>query len=76
MQIEGTPEDCGDEDRLFVTVTDIADGKAVLDGNHPLAGISLLFSCTVQEVRRATAGEIDAALGKGAGGEGAGQDRG
>ena len=74
MQIEGTPEDCGDEDRFFVTVTDIADGKAVLDGNHPLAGVSLLFSCTIQEVRRATAGEIVAARGKDAGREVAGQE--
>jgi FKBP-type peptidyl-prolyl cis-trans isomerase SlyD len=64
MQIEGIPEDGGEEDRFFVTVTDIADGKAVLDGNHPLAGISLVFSCTVQDVRPATALEITAAQGK------------
>jgi len=64
MQIEGNPDDAGDEDRFFVTVTDIADGKAVLDGNHPLAGISLVFNCTVQAVRPATAGEIAAARGK------------
>lgn len=61
MQIEGTPEDGTDEDRFFVTVTDIADGKAVLDGNHPLAGMSLVFNGTVQEIRPATAAEIDAA---------------
>lgn len=63
MQIEGNPIDGDDEDRLFVTVTDIADGKAVLDANHPLAGIALLISCTVQEVRQATPGEIAAARG-------------
>jgi FKBP-type peptidyl-prolyl cis-trans isomerase SlyD len=67
MQIEGNPEDGGEEDRFFVTVTDIADGKAVLDGNHPLAGMSLVFNCTVQEVRMATADEIVAAQGKEAG---------
>lgn len=60
MQIEGNPADGGDEDSFFVTVTDIADGKAVLDANHPLAGMSLVFNCTVQEVRPATAEEIAA----------------
>jgi FKBP-type peptidyl-prolyl cis-trans isomerase SlyD len=30
----------------------------VVDGNHPLAGIALLFSCTVAEVRAASAEEI------------------
>jgi FKBP-type peptidyl-prolyl cis-trans isomerase SlyD len=60
MQIEGTPEEGGDEDRFFVTVTDIADGKAVLDGNHALAGISLVFTGTVQQIRQATADEIRA----------------
>jgi FKBP-type peptidyl-prolyl cis-trans isomerase SlyD len=58
MQIEGTPEGGGEEDSFFVTVTDIADGKAVLDANHPLAGIALLFAATVQDVRPATAEEI------------------
>jgi FKBP-type peptidyl-prolyl cis-trans isomerase SlyD len=58
MQIEGTPEGGGEEDRFFVTVTDIAEGKAVLDGNHPLAGISLVFAATVQDIRPATPEEI------------------
>ena len=61
MQIEGTPEGGGDEERFFATVTDIADGKAVLDGNHPLAGISLVFAGTVQDIRPATAEEIASA---------------
>jgi FKBP-type peptidyl-prolyl cis-trans isomerase 2 len=43
---------------LLCTVTDIADGKAVLDANHPLAGLALIFSCTVQDVRAATAEEL------------------
>lgn len=42
----------------FVRVADIAAGKAVLDGNHPLAGIALIVSCTVAGVRRASSGEI------------------
>lgn len=64
MQIEGTPADSADEERIFVTVTDIADGKAVLDGNHPLAGIALVFAGTVQDVRPATAEEIAVAQGQ------------
>lgn len=63
MQIEGNTADGHEEERFFVTVTDIADGKAVLDANHPLAGIALLFNCTVQEIRPATGEEIAAAQG-------------
>ena len=39
-------------------VTGIADGKAVLDGNHELAGQRLRFDCTVLDVRPATEEEI------------------
>jgi len=67
MQIEGTAEEGGDEGRVFATVTDIADGVAVLDGNHPLAGVALIFAGTVQDIRPATAAEIAAAQGKKAG---------
>jgi FKBP-type peptidyl-prolyl cis-trans isomerase SlyD len=58
MQFE-EPEDEGGEggSRVF-TVTDIAQGKVVIDGNHPLAGQRLRFDCTVVEVRAATAEEI------------------
>ena len=31
------------EDRCVFTITDIAEGMAVLDGNHPLAGMALRF---------------------------------
>ena len=57
MQFERGSEDGEDDDALF-TITDIADGKVVVDGNHPLAGVALLFSCTVSEVRAATPEEI------------------
>jgi FKBP-type peptidyl-prolyl cis-trans isomerase SlyD len=39
-------------------VVDIRDGVAHLDGNHPLAGQSLVFEIEVQSVRKATAEEI------------------
>lgn len=57
MQFERGSEDGESEDALF-TITDIADDKVVVDGNHPLAGISLTFSCSVTGVRAATAEEI------------------
>ncbi|MGS0743704.1 FKBP-type peptidyl-prolyl cis-trans isomerase [Glaciimonas sp. GG7] len=59
MQFEGTPDgEDDDEQELIFTVTDIADDKVVLDGNHPLAGIALRFNLTVGEVRVATEEEI------------------
>ena len=59
MQFEGTPEDGDDDiDSLIYTVTDVAEDKVVLDGNHPLAGMALRFSLSVQEVRTATDDEI------------------
>ena len=39
-------------------VTDIADGKAVLDANHELAGQRLRFEATVVDIRPATAEEV------------------
>ena len=41
MQFERAAEE-GDEDELY-TITDIADDKVVVDGNHPLAGMALSF---------------------------------
>ena len=61
MQFEGVPEGAeGDEedDVLIYRVTEIADDKVVLDGNHPLAGMALVFTCTVTDVRPATTDEI------------------
>ena len=56
MQFEETAGD-GEESRVF-TVTDVASGKVVVDGNHPLAGQRLRFDCTVVDVRAATAEEL------------------
>ena len=59
MQFEGLPDGGDDEeDAIVFTVTDIADDKVVLDGNHPLAGMALRFALTVTEVRTATDEEI------------------
>jgi FKBP-type peptidyl-prolyl cis-trans isomerase SlyD len=59
MQFEGTPESDDEHgEPLIFTVTDIADDKVVLDGNHPLAGMALRFTLNVAEVRLATDEEI------------------
>ena len=56
MQFERATEE-GDDGELY-TITEIADDKVVVDGNHPLAGTALIFSCTVADVRPASAEEI------------------
>lgn len=59
MQFEGVPEGSDDDDILIYRVTEIADDKVMLDGNHPLAGMALVFTCTVTAVRPASAEEIE-----------------
>jgi FKBP-type peptidyl-prolyl cis-trans isomerase SlyD len=58
MQFEGMPDSGSDDDSMIFTVTDIADDKVVLDGNHPLAGMALRFDLNVTEVRAASDEEI------------------
>jgi FKBP-type peptidyl-prolyl cis-trans isomerase SlyD len=57
MQFE--QEGASADELLVFTVTDIAEDKVVLDGNHPLAGMALRFTGTVESVRAATAQEIE-----------------
>ena len=47
-----------EEGERTYTVTDVAAGKVVLDGNHPLAGMALRFSIGVIAVRQARPEEI------------------
>lgn len=56
MQFQGRSQETNET--LIYTVTDIAEDKVVVDGNHPLAGQALEFACTVAGVRAATAEEI------------------
>jgi FKBP-type peptidyl-prolyl cis-trans isomerase SlyD len=58
MQFEGLPEGGPQDDAMIYRVTEIADDRVVLDGNHPLAGMALLFTCTVTALRPASAEEI------------------
>ncbi|MDR2688723.1 MAG: peptidylprolyl isomerase [Azoarcus sp.] len=46
------------DDELLYRVTDITDGKVVVDGNHELAGMALVFDVTVAEIRAATTEEL------------------
>ncbi len=56
MQFEGSKKDS--ENIQIYTVTDIAEDKVVVDGNHPLAGMTLRFDCKVTGVRHATQEEL------------------
>jgi FKBP-type peptidyl-prolyl cis-trans isomerase SlyD len=47
-----------EEDGSMYLVTDVAGGKVVLDGNHPLAGMALRFVLEVLAVRIAEPEEI------------------
>ncbi len=59
MRFEGVPGDAAQaEDLRIYTVTGIADDQVVVDGNHPLAGERIWFSCTVKEVRPASGEEL------------------
>ena len=66
MQFEGRGTETGAS--LIYTVTEIADDKVVVDGNHPLAGRTLEFACTVTSVRAATKEELEHGHVHGAGG--------
>jgi FKBP-type peptidyl-prolyl cis-trans isomerase SlyD len=56
MQFEGSGDQS--DDPIVYTVTNIADDKIVVDGNHPLAGQTLHIECTVSGVRQASNEEI------------------
>ena len=65
-------ERIGDEEDELFYITDIADDKVVIDGNHPLAGRMLVFEITVDTVRPATEAELEAGEPRGAHGCGCG----
>ena len=67
MSFERVTDD-GEEEMVY-RITDIAESKVVVDGNHPLAGIALVFDVTVAEVRAATAEEISHGHVHGPGGQ-------
>lgn len=63
MAFEGLPEGSATPDMprdIIYLVTEIYPSHVVLDGNHPLAGMSLRLHLKVQDVREATEEEIEA----------------
>ena len=66
MDDQAQAEEDDDEDPLIYTVTDLAEDKVVLDGNHPLAGLALKFWLVIADVREATEEELEDGHPKGA----------
>lgn len=47
-----------EDQKISYTIKEITKDKVTLDGNHPLAGIDVIFKAKVLDVRKATAKEI------------------
>lgn len=57
MQFEGLPEGAQSTtapENVIYTVTEVYDNYVVVDGNHPLSGISLKLHIHIRDVRKAT----------------------
>ncbi|MDD3342993.1 MAG: peptidylprolyl isomerase [Sulfurospirillaceae bacterium] len=50
--------DEAEDQKISYTIKEITQETVTLDGNHPLAGIDVIFKAKVLEVRKATAKEI------------------
>lgn len=61
MELDGFFEE-DSEDVIIYTVTEIDGDHATLDGNHPLAGMDLVFEGTVLDIHEATPEEIKEVL--------------
>lgn len=61
MEVDGYLDEDG-EDVIIYTVTDIEGDRATLDGNHPLAGIDLVFEGKILDIEAATPEEIEEIL--------------
>jgi FKBP-type peptidyl-prolyl cis-trans isomerase SlyD len=48
-----------DEGEQSVIVLDVTDDDVVIDGNHPLAGLTLNFDVEILDVREATESELE-----------------
>lgn len=57
MELDGYFEEDSD-DVIIYTVSEIEGDHATLDGNHPLAGMDLIFEGTVLDIHEATPEEI------------------
>ncbi len=59
MKFEGQAEGPGHQESIIYTVMEVNGDQVVVDGNHPLAGKTLVFECTVLGVRPATGDEME-----------------
>lgn len=48
-----------DGNQLLGTVMEIQDEEVVMDFNHPMAGVDLYFTVSIEDVREATQSEIE-----------------
>ena len=48
-----------DGQAVMVTVIKVEDGTVTVDGNHPLAGVTLNFDVTIADIREASAEELE-----------------
>lgn len=55
-------EDDDEEIMMVYTVSEIRDDQVVLDANHPLSGVTVIFDATVIGIREALPEEIDKRL--------------
>lgn len=61
MEIDGYLDESPD-DIVIYTVIEITETHATLDGNHPLAGMDMIFEGTVLDIHEATPEEIKEVL--------------
>ncbi|MDD5117904.1 MAG: peptidylprolyl isomerase [Sulfuricurvum sp.] len=61
MELDGYFDEDSDDVTIY-TVTEINGKEATLDGNHPLAGMDLVFEGTVLDIHEATPEEIKEVL--------------
>ena len=48
-----------EEGPLVVTVVEVTDKEVIVDGNHPMAGQTLVFDVEITGVRQATEQELE-----------------
>ena len=58
VEIIEDEDDAIEDQKISYTIKEITKDKVTLDGNHPLAGIDVIFTAKVLDVRKATAKEI------------------
>lgn len=57
-----------DDHFVVVTVVELDETDVTVDGNHPLAGVTLHFDVTIRDIRDATTEELEHGHAHGAGG--------